>query len=828
MTLPRRTLLTILRMPRRYQLAIASVLTVSMMLMNGHHFLTRGLSNTLANQSKSLLTADIEIASTRPLSADAIAAITQTLPAHDVATRRIFSSMIQTGDTPTIIEVVAVDNAYPLVGDCLVHTATGVSPIQTIMSQQPNPIVIAAALAEVHGINLGDPLTIGRFTGTVQGIVASEPDIRIQSVAYGPRVYVHADDVLRMGFDPALSRMYHSRFIRLSDPAGAIDATIARLQAALGIVGNSKTIQGSYGPSQPIVVRGYRDINPAMIQGFYQLNRFFGWLSVMLLLVSCLAFGYISWLQRYRAQASIDQLRHLGVPYATIQRTFFAASLRLSHIIVGLGLLGGWGLAQITGQMMYAAIGISGSWLMPTLVDLITLSALGYVTVVGTAGIVGYVSHHSDASPRQKQAILGGGMALFIALLWGIGGGSILEFVWGLGGLLVAIAVFYGLDRLLRYVLTRLPLPQSLPLRLAIIYLRQAQALRTTSIITLGMALTVIMVIAHYKASLLAEFTPKNSIPQLFVMDIYPDQKEAFMAMFTESTIAPLVRGRIRTINDVPATDYAQNAGIDDPYFLFREQNVSSRATTQVGESIREGQWFTPEDPRIEMSIEERFANQLALSLNDTVTFDMMGQPLTATITSIRRVDWGTFLPNFFMIIEPPYLAPFPQTHVAAIPPLANQPLADIKRDLARAFPTVAVIDIAQTSQKIMGFLQIIGTAVTVGALYATAIGVVLLLVVFSLLSDLRQASAMQLYWIGMPISHIHRMIHYEHGIIIGLISVTSAIVSTISYALLIARSPLPFTLNPWPLFLTPLVLVAIASRHWRSHQQHWTPQTDV
>ena len=51
--------------------------------------------------------------------------------------------------------------------------------------------------------------------------------------------------------------------------------------------------------------------------------------------------------------------------------------------------------------------------------------------------------------------------------------------------------------------------------------------------------------------------------------------------------------------------------------------------------------------------MEEGIAKSLKLKLGDTLTFDIAGTPVTATITSLRKVDWDSFRPNFFTLFAP-------------------------------------------------------------------------------------------------------------------------------------------------------------------------------
>ena len=55
------------------------------------------------------------------------------------------------------------------------------------------------------------------------------------------------------------------------------------------------------------------------------------------------------------------------------------------------------------------------------------------------------------------------------------------------------------------------------------------------------------------------------------------------------------------------------------------------------------------------------------LKLGDALTYDIAGTPVTATITSLRKVDWDSFRPNFFTLFAPGVLESMPQTYLGAV-----------------------------------------------------------------------------------------------------------------------------------------------------------------
>src|SRR3546814_17696437 len=55
------------------------------------------------------------------------------------------------------------------------------------------------------------------------------------------------------------------------------------------------------------------------------------------------------------------------------------------------------------------------------------------------------------------------------------------------------------------------------------------------------------------------------------------------------------------------------------------------------------------------------------LGLGDTVTVNLLGREFTATIASLREVDWTSLAINFVMVFSPGLLEGAPQTQLATV-----------------------------------------------------------------------------------------------------------------------------------------------------------------
>ena len=92
------------------------------------------------------------------------------------------------------------------------------------------------------------------------------------------------------------------------------------------------------------------------------------------------------------------------------------------------------------------------------------------------------------------------------------------------------------------------------------------------------------------------------------------------------------------------------------------------------------------------MSVEDEFGRELGLEIGDEVSFNVAGEPVSATVTSFRTVEWDSFSPNFFMVFSPGVLDDYPATYISSL--YVDEENHGLVLDLMHAFPSVTAIDL--------------------------------------------------------------------------------------------------------------------------------------
>ena len=111
-----------------------------------------------------------------------------------------------------------------------------------------------------------------------------------------------------------------------------------------------------------------------------------------------------------------------------------------------------------------------------------------------------------------------------------------------------------------------------------------------------------------------------------------------------------------------------------------------------------------------EASIEESMAERLDIKLGDTLDFLIGSETFSVTVTSMRKVNWSTLQPNFFIILSPDVLSSFPATYISAInvPGESKRALQGLLRD----HPSISIIDVDTLIKQIRSTIEQVSMAI--------------------------------------------------------------------------------------------------------------------
>jgi putative ABC transport system permease protein len=254
----------------------------------------------------------------------------------------------------------------------------------------------------------------------------------------------------------------------------------------------------------------------------------------------------------------------------------------------------------------------------------------------------------------------------------------------------------------------------------------------------------------------------------------------------------PIVTMRIFAINgkpvpqerprrDTTVTQGQGNDGQPSGWALRREYRSTHRNDIAPGERVTAGKWFgeTPAPagaPPHEVSIEVSIAEDLGVSLGDSITWDVQGVKVATRITSLREVNWARFEPNFFAVFPTSALADAPQTLVLLASAPDGPESMRVQRDIVRAYPNVASIDLSVIRRTIGEISRRATLAIRFLTLFSLAMGIPVLFSAVSATRRDRIREGVLLKTLGATRRQIGRILLSEYTLL-GLLGAATGMV---------------------------------------------------
>jgi len=628
------------------------------------------------------------------------------------------------GGASRLVALKSVEPGYPLRGRLQVADAPQRPGIPTQSIPAQGEVWVDAPLLESLALQLGDFLLLGDTQLRITRIITLEPDRGAGFMNFAPRVMLNAMDLPATGLVQPASRITYRFAV-----AGTPDA-VKRFTAWASAAAAEPGMRG-------VRVESLDSGRPEMRQTLDRAQKFLNLVALLAALLSAVAVALAA---RGFANEHLDAaalLRVLGQSQRTIAGAYVMEFALVGLFASALGVLLGFAVHHVFVLLLAGLVesALPAASLWPVAfgvgVGLTLMCAFGLPPVLQLAQVPPLRVIRRDLGNVRPTslAVLGLGVAGFAALLlvvsrdWKLGAIAV-------GGFAAAALLFAALAwaavGLLRKSVRETTAPRWLVLATRQIAARPAYAVVQVSSLAVGLLALVLLVLL--RTDLIASWqraTPATA-PNRFVINILPDQAEAFRQMLQRAGVAqydwyPMFRGRLVAINDRPVSmdDYEDDRA---KRLVDREFNLSNAYDAPEHNPIVGGRW-TP-DERGAVSVEEGIAKTLGLKLGDRLRFDIAGVQSEARITSLRQVDWSSMRANFFVMYPVAQMPDVPYTYLAAYR-APQQPGFD--NALVHAFPNITNVDMSATLAQVQGVLAQVIRAVEFLFAFTLAAGLVVL-----------------------------------------------------------------------------------------------------
>ena len=333
-----------------------------------------------------------------------------------------------------------------------------------------------------------------------------------------------------------------------------------------------------------------------------------------------------------------------------------------------------------------------------------------------------------------------GGIILGLCALsvWQAGSWSI-GFLF-LGALSVAITILFVCARMFVRGLAWAPMPRVLSLRYALGNVVRPGSQATGIMVAIGIGVMVIVTVSLVEQALLSQIQENRpaDAPTFFFIDIQPDQAKEFVSLVDRETgqarpeLTPLVRSRLHAIDGhvVTAEEGLEKDGKGaegkeargKQWYFTREYVLTFLDQLPKDNQLVKGEWWKPgqvfSTPQV--SVEEDAATHLGLTIGSIVEFDIQGATVSAKVSSIRKVEWGNFSTNFYMILSPGAIGEAPFTYVATVR-VSPEKEVPLQQAVVASFPNVSAIHIGDVLDGFARVLDRLSLAIRAVALFCVA-----------------------------------------------------------------------------------------------------------
>ncbi len=684
------------------------------------------LQRALVAESTSFLAADRVIDSSRPIPEGFRAkAAAAGLVTADVLT---FPSMVGAGERRSrLASVKAVSAGYPLRGVLRRASAPFTAGEVTRELPQPGEAWLDSRLFPSLGVAVGDTVAVGHLELAVAAVIASEPDRGGSFFEFAPRLLMRAEDVPATGVVQPGSRIGY-RLLLAGDGDG-----LAALREGI-----AEELAPNYR------WRSIRDANETIDRALGRAESFLllGGLLAVLLAGIAVALGAHRYARRHYDHVAV--LKTLGATPGEVQWGYIG----VLFVIGGGGALLGLVLGAVVHLGIIAALGsyLPVSLPLPGPRPVLVGLATGFICLLAFA-LPPLLALKKISPMRVIRRDVGAGVAPTVSYGFATAGslgllvwysGDVFLTVWALLGAVVAGGTFAVLALLLLRGGRVVGMQAGSTWRLALAGLQRRYRENVAQIMIFGLAIMLLLVMLLVRTGLIDEWRaqiPENT-PNHFVMNVAPSEAPAVAALLQSRVdhggeLFPMIRGRITAVNDTPAREWRRQvraAGGPERGGpgIRGERNLTFAETLPANNVVVAGEWWaeTPTAPAI--SLEEEYAAGNGLSVGDTLAFDIGGLPLVATVANLRRVEWDSLQPNFFIVFSPGALDGYPATYMTSF--FLDAADKAFLNELLSAHPTITVIEVDAIIAQVRSIIDRVTQAVELVLYLVLAAGALVLL----------------------------------------------------------------------------------------------------
>lgn len=701
----------------------------------------------------------------------------------------------------TLVEVKAIDDAYPLFGTVAIEDA-GTNTLLSALAWQSDGTygaLMERSLIERLGVHVGDHIGLGLTTVTLTGVIATEPDKLSAGIGFGPRLLLSRNALEATGLVQPGSLVRWTYRVRLP----VTNSGTSRLDAI-------KAEAAARFPEAGWEVRTRNDASPGLVSN---INNFAAFLTLVGL--TALIVGGVGVANAVRS--FVEMKRDVIAIFKCL-----GASGRLVFLIYGLQVIYVTTLGVVAGLIGSVALTAIAAYFLKDLLPIGSNLPI-YPAELALAALYGFLAAASFAIwplgrthdmlpsalfrdglasrtvwPRRRYmiatvvaAVVLVSTAILLAPDYRLAAGYLAAFA-GIFGVLRIVAV------LVAWLARRLPRPPSTELRMAVANLHRPGSATVSVLLSLGLGLTLLVSLSLIYANLRGQLGAQlpKSVPSFFFLDVSPANLSAFSSDIGtwahDATFesVPMLRGRIAAVKGVPVDQL--KVPPRSAFILQGDRGMTYASELPKNSTLAEGDWW-PGDykgPPL-VSLENDLGADLGLKIGDKMRVNVLGRDLEVTVGNFRKIAWTSFGINFFMVFTPNTFRGAPIGHLATVSFPDKTPDTAEYALLGRvnaAFPTITAIRVKDQLKVVDDLIGKLATGVAAAASVSILTAILVLAGAFATSQERRIYTAVILKTLGATRARILTALTLEF-LLLGLVAALVALLAgTLAAWVVIAR----------------------------------------
>lgn len=700
--------------------AIAAVLSIS-----------RALEEGASAEGRDLLGGDLSFSVVHRKANDTELAFFQGMGGH-ISTSATLRSMARSVDgTPGLVELKAADNAYPLYGEVSLEPAQDLSSAIAQIDGVHGVVVEEALLARL-GIEVGNRVSIGEAEFEVRATIKKEPDRLSSGFNFGPRALVSLAglDATQLVKPGSLLRWHY----KLALPEGTLDEKVRALAQSV---------------DEEFPVAGWRTrsrdrASPGVSRFTDRVTLFLSLLGLTALLVGGVGVANATKAYLDGKARTIAMLKCVGATSSTIFTIYLTEILILALLGITIGVVVGGGLPLLVGALVGNLFPIPAHFalypaplLFAAAAGLLTAFAfslwpLGRAQDIPPGALFRDLVAPTGRMPRASIIVMAiVALAILAALIIATAHNQRIAAIY-VGGAIAAFVLLALLGRGLMWLISILPHPRVPEIRIGLANLHRPGAATPGIVLSLGLGLTLLVMVGSIEANLqhqLADEMPDKA-PSFFFLDIRKDQLGEFRQVIDATATTenlktvPLMRGRLVKVKGINAADFKANG---EGWVLRGDRGITYSGKIPEGSEVVTGEWWAEDykGPQL-VSVTDEVAEAFDLTVGDTLTFNILGRDIKATIANSRNIDWRSLSINFVFIFSPGLIESAPHANLATVE-MDDSAEGPLLKSVVTQFPNITAVSVKDAIEAVGELVGKLMIAIRAGGAMAVLAGALVL-----------------------------------------------------------------------------------------------------